>query len=113
MAIGARSQSARTYLEKKLDSFLDGTCDVYSSIHSFVIHLMFIPSTIYYLPVCPFIDLSFHLSILPSIQPLASLDELINHGLLALRECLPNDSELTSKVLKLINVNCFHHIIII
>ena len=50
MAIGARSQSARTYLVKKLDSFLD-----------------------------------------------ASLDELINHGLLALRECLPNDSELTSK----------------
>ena len=39
MAIGARSQSARTYLEKKLDSFLDGTCDVYSS----VIH----PSNIY------------------------------------------------------------------
>ncbi|XP_003387223.1 PREDICTED: proteasome subunit alpha type-1-like [Amphimedon queenslandica] len=50
MAIGARSQSARTYLERKLDSFPD-----------------------------------------------ASLDELIGHGLLALRECLPSDSELTSK----------------
>ena len=30
---------------------------------------------------------------------LASLDELISHGLLALRECLPNDGELTSKVI--------------
>ena len=30
---------------------------------------------------------------------LASLDELIGHGLLALRECLPSDSELTSKVI--------------
>ncbi len=29
----------------------------------------------------------------------ASVDELISHGLLALRECLPNDAELTSKVI--------------
>ena len=109
MAIGARSQSARTYLEKKLDSFLDGTCDVYPSVHSFIqpSYDLFIQSTIYYQPVCPFIYLSFHSSILPSIQPLASLDELINHGLLALRECLPNDSELTSKVLKLIDYQMF------
>jgi len=50
MAIGARSQSARTYLEKHLDSF----------------------------PTC-------------------TLNELMRHGLLALRECLPNDMELNSK----------------
>ena len=50
MSIGARSQAARTYFEKKLDEFKDCT-----------------------------------------------LEELINHGLVALRECLPADSELTSK----------------
>lgn len=33
-----------------------------------------------------------------SLFLLASRDELIGHGLLALRECLPTDSELTSKV---------------
>ena len=27
-----------------------------------------------------------------------SLEELIHHGLLALRDCLPTDSELTAKV---------------
>jgi len=50
MAIGARSQSARTYLEKNLETFADCT-----------------------------------------------LNELVKHGLLALRECLPNDLELNSK----------------
>ena len=50
MAIGARSQSARTYLEKHLEGFL----------------------------AC-------------------SRDELVKHGLLALRECLPNDTQLTSQ----------------
>ncbi|KAL5475561.1 hypothetical protein EMCRGX_G025391 [Ephydatia muelleri] len=50
MAIGARSQSARTYLEKQLDQFSN-----------------------------------------------CSLDELIHHGLVALRECLPSDAELTEK----------------
>jgi len=50
MAIGARSQSARTYLEKNIDVF--GTI---------------------------------------------SLNELVKHGLLALRECLPNDLELSKK----------------
>lgn len=50
MSIGARSQSARTYLEKILDT----------------------------LPDCP-------------------LDELIKHGLRALRDTLPNDVELTTK----------------
>jgi len=50
MAIGARSQAARTYLEKFLDSFLD--CD---------------------------------------------MEELIKHGLRALRDTLPNEVDLTNK----------------
>jgi len=50
MAIGARLQSARTYLERNLDALPD-----------------------------------------------ASLDELIKHGLRALRDTLPNDVELTTK----------------
>lgn len=50
MAIGARSQSARTYLEKNVQSFPD--CD---------------------------------------------RNQLIRHSLLALRECLPNDVELSTK----------------
>lgn len=51
MAVGSRSQSARTYLEKHLDEFLD--CDT---------------------------------------------DELIKHGLRALRDTLPNEVELNTKV---------------
>jgi len=54
MAIGARSQSARTYLEKNLDQFKGTT-----------------------------------------------LNELVRHGLLSLRECLPNDLELTDKNLSI------------
>ncbi|XP_064488947.1 proteasome subunit alpha type-1-like isoform X2 [Ornithodoros turicata] len=50
MAIGARSQSARTYLEKHLDEFK--TCN---------------------------------------------LEELVKHGLRALRDCLPNEVELSTK----------------
>lgn len=50
MAIGARSQSARTYLEKFLDDFKNCT-----------------------------------------------LDDLVRHGLRALRECLPNEVELNNK----------------
>lgn len=50
MAIGARSQSARTYLEKHLDEFK--TC---------------------------------------------TLEELVRHGLRALRECLPNEVDLNKK----------------
>jgi len=50
MAIGARLQSARTYLERNLDAF-----------------------------------------------PEAALDDLIKHGLRALRDTLPNDVELTTK----------------
>lgn len=52
MSIGSRSQSARTYLEKHLDSFLD-----------------------------------------------AATDDLILHALRALRDTLPNDVELTTKVI--------------
>ena len=44
---------------------------------------------------------------------LASLDELIGHGLLALRECLPSDSELTSKVILSCNADPALIIIII
>ena len=51
MAVGSRSQSARTYLEKHLEEFAD--CDT---------------------------------------------DELIKHGLRALRDTLPNEVELTTKV---------------
>lgn len=50
MAIGARSQSARTYLERHLDTFKT-----------------------------------------------SSLEELIKHGLRALRECLPNEVDLSTK----------------
>ena len=52
MAIGARSQSARTYLEKHLNDFAD-----------------------------------------------SSMEDLVRHGLRALRDTLPNEVELTSKVL--------------
>lgn len=51
MAVGSRSQSARTYLEKHLEEFSD--CET---------------------------------------------DELIKHGLRALRDTLPNEVELTTKV---------------
>ena len=89
MAIGARSQSARTYLERKLDSFPDGGRKGGErdrerererggekggkESYYFFLFLLYVY--------------------------LASLDELIGHGLLALRECLPSDSELTSKVI--------------
>lgn len=52
MAVGSRSQSARTYLEKHLDEF-----------------------------------------------PNCETDELIKHGLRALRDTLPNDLELNTKVI--------------
>jgi 20S proteasome subunit alpha 6 len=61
MSIGARSQSARTYLEKNLDKFAN-----------------------------------------------CSLNELVRHGLLALRECLPNDLELNSKNVSLAIVGKDH-----
>lgn len=52
MAIGSRSQSARTYLERNLEAFKD-----------------------------------------------SSLEELLKHGMRALRDTLPNDVNLTSKVI--------------
>jgi 20S proteasome subunit alpha 6 len=61
MSIGARSQSARTYLEKNLDKFAN-----------------------------------------------CNLNELVRHGLLALRECLPNDMELNSKNVSLAIVGKDH-----
>jgi 20S proteasome subunit alpha 6 len=54
MAIGARSQSARTYLEKLLSEF-----------------------------------------------PNCKLDDLIKHGLRALRDTLPNEADLSTKVCRL------------
>jgi 20S proteasome subunit alpha 6 len=51
MAIGSRSQSARTYLEKHLDKF-----------------------------------------------PESDLEELVKHGLRALRDTLPNETDLSTKV---------------
>lgn len=59
MAIGSRSQSARTYLEKNLDKFPD--CEV---------------------------------------------DELIKHGLRALRDTLPNEVELSTKVSQYVFIQC-------
>jgi 20S proteasome alpha/beta subunit len=53
MAIGSRSQSARTYLEKHLDKFME-----------------------------------------------SDLEELIKHGLRALRDTLPNEVDLSTKVRK-------------
>lgn len=57
MAIGSRSQSARTYLERNLEAFKD-----------------------------------------------ASLEELLKHGMRALRDTLPNDVNLTSKVIRFIEI---------
>lgn len=62
MSIGSRSQSARTYLEKHLDKFLQTT-----------------------------------------------LNELVRHGILALRECLPNDLELNDKNLSIAIVGKNHN----
>lgn len=63
MAIGSRSQSARTYLERNLEAFKEAT-----------------------------------------------LEELLKHGMRALRDTLPNDINLNSKVSKnyyLLNVSKF------
>lgn len=65
MSIGARSQSAKTYLEKHYESFPDG------ALHLF---LSFEDEFIFALP--------------------ASIEELIKHGLHALRETLQQDKEL-------------------
>ena len=59
MAIGARSQSARTYLEKHLAEFAG-----------------------------------------------SDMDDLIKHGLRALRDTLPNEADLSTKVLE--NFALFH-----
>lgn len=66
MSIGARSQSAKTYLEKHFESFAE--CKM---------------------------ERSFLLFISSADCGLASLEELIVHGLHALRETLQQDKELT------------------
>ena len=62
MAIGARSQSARTYLEKHLNEF-----------------------------------------------PSSELDDLIKHGLRALRDTLPTEADLSTKVCKNILLVLFQY----
>lgn len=68
MSIGARSQSAKTYLEKHYEEFADG-------------------------------ELTFFFPLLPAHQAVpfslvASLEDLVRHGLHALRETLQQDKEL-------------------
>lgn len=75
MSIGARSQSARTYLERHMDTFFD--CE-------------------YFLPflLCfwckHIVKLSFCL--------VGELNDLVQHGLRGLRETLPAEQDLTTKV---------------
>lgn len=66
MSIGARSQSAKTYLEKHYESFQDGTFPFFC---------------------CSFFFWAY-------LYLLASLEDLIRHGLHALRETLQQDKEL-------------------
>ena len=65
MSIGARSQSAKTYLEKHLAEFAECECGCPSRQNPIIILL------------------------------LGSLEKLIQHGLHALRETLQQDKELT------------------
>lgn len=65
MSIGARSQSAKTYLEKNYESFADCTLQI----------------------VC-LLELDY------SRDALGSLEELVKHGLHALRETLQQDKDL-------------------
>ncbi|KLO15696.1 20S proteasome subunit [Schizopora paradoxa] len=66
MSIGARSQSAKTYLEKHFEKFESSAYDDPISV-----------------------------SILKQFAPVGSLEQLIEHGLHALRETLQQDKELT------------------
>lgn len=72
MSIGARSQSAKTYLEKHYEEFADGEC-------FWRVGLRF--------SFCCY-------SIIRSFFSIASLEDLIRHGLHALRETLQQDKEL-------------------
>ncbi|KFD54851.1 hypothetical protein M514_04285 [Trichuris suis] len=67
MSIGSRSQSARTYLDKHVDEF--ATCSVQHEVTSFFSILSFIGSN----------------------------EDLVKHGLLALRETLPSGLTLSVK----------------
>ena len=72
MSIGARSQSAKTYLERHFKSFENGK--------------LFFQSCFMYMQTA-LSDQSSHL---------ATLNELVKHGLLALRETLQQDKELNT-----------------
>ena len=74
MAIGARSQSARTYVEKHLHEFPD--CE-YNTSYKWTLNN----------------KQAVHYELF-----LGSLEELIKHGLRALRDTLPAEVELTNKV---------------
>jgi 20S proteasome subunit alpha 6 len=79
MSIGARSQSAKTYLEKNFESFPEGAYAGRTLADPVGTPLL----TECLLTYC--------------IRPLAAdLDTLINHGLQALRETLQQDKELTT-----------------
>uniref|UniRef100_A0A8C4Q475 Proteasome subunit alpha type n=1 Tax=Eptatretus burgeri TaxID=7764 RepID=A0A8C4Q475_EPTBU len=99
MSIGARSQSARTYLERRLDQFLDGQ-DLFLSVHfhhPIYFHEYFCACDISTVSSMHVVDLSrFPVTIFCPF--LADLDDLVKHGLRALRETLPNDQDLTTKV---------------
>ena len=75
-AIGARSQSARTYLEKKYETFPDGM----------VLRVMLLT------PVAAHKCLT-----LCGVCVAASVDELISHALKALSGCTESDKELTTR----------------
>ena len=79
MSIGARSQSAKTYLEKHYESFADCTSPP-------------LPLGLSAFPGCA-TNVSFS-SLSPS-PTTGSLEDLIRHGLHALRETLQQDKELT------------------
>lgn len=76
MSIGARSQSAKTYLEKNFEAFPEGASPVPFDNFVLLAPLLTAP--------CP-----------PRCA-LADLATLINHGLQALRETLQQDKELTT-----------------
>ncbi|KAF5388326.1 hypothetical protein D9615_000117 [Tricholomella constricta] len=80
MSIGARSQSAKTYLEKHYESFEDGADNFLSASTQ---QLLTEHSPMH----------AFLIRDLP--PPSASLEDLIRHGLHALRETLQQDKELT------------------
>lgn len=88
MSIGARSQSARTYLERCMEKFSD--CELVSfqnhQAKSFV--------------NCRSISLCCQtfVNVLFLVMLSGNLNDLVQHGLRALRETLPAEQDLTTKV---------------